>query len=211
MRESETALNFWRSREHYPDYPNTLQRRFIDTNFIINRISGLKSILDLGCGDGAMLLALREFTELEHFYGYDVSAELLSKLSRRWGDWQGLTAEVVDIVQLTSLPATDVVISMGMFPYVFEEAQLLHLLEIINSDLLIVRTPCTLKKEDECINKYSEDLGANYAAIYRTVENCKSILSQKFEVTQIDRSYPNEIESKYDTKQFFFVCKKRGH
>jgi len=208
MNNYKTALDFWKKRKSYPDYPNTLQRRLVDTNFIVDKLAGAASVLDIGCGEGSMLLSLREFTEIRLFYGYDVSPSLIKRLLDKWGSVPGLKAKVVNLITLKELPITDVTLALGSFPYIFDNDHLHKLLKNIKSNLLIVRAPCTLNKEDEIINKFSEDLGDNYASIYRTVDNYVSILSDHFIVSEISRAYPDEIESKYGTKHFFFVCKK---
>ena len=208
MNETKVALDFWKNIKQYPGYPNTLQRRLIDVNFVVEKLSGVKSILDLGCGDGAMLLALREFTEIDTFYGYDISSNLIEKLLNKWGKSNGLSVEIINLITIEKLPKTDVTLSMGSFSYIFKDEELHKLLRNIKSDLLIVRASCTLNKDDEIINKFSDDLGKNYAAIYRTVSNYKSILSEHFIVSQISRAYPDEIESYYGTKHFFFVCRR---
>ena len=210
MKEEQVALNFWGSIKSYPDYPNTLRRRLLDVNFVVNGVSEARSLLDIGCGDGSMLLSLREFTEIDTFYGYDVSPNLIDKLLSKWG-WGNapeLITGVKDVTTIEKLSLTDVTLSMGFFLYIFEDSKLLDTLEKVKSELLIVRAPCTLKEEDEVINKFSEDLGEHYAAVYRTVPNYTSILSKHFNVTNTVRAYPDSIESKYGTKHYFFVCSK---
>lgn len=208
MEEAQVALDFWKNRKHYPSYPNVLQRRLIDTNFVVSKSIGARSVLDIGCGDGSMLISLREFTEMELFYGYDVSTILIKKLLGRWGNVLRLKTKVVNLVGLEKLPRTDVALALGSFPYIFDNNHLHNILENIKSNLLIVRAPCTLNEDDEIINKFSDDLGSNYASIYRTVGNYISILSEHFIVSEINRSYSDEIESKYGTKHFFFVCER---
>jgi SAM-dependent methyltransferase len=202
----ETAWNFWTNREEYPNYPHALQRRLIDANYVTKRTRLLNSILDLGCGDGSLLLSLREFTQISKFYGYDISKNLLNMLINKWGNCPGLTVKETDFLYDT-LPEVAVTTSFGSFSYVFEDEQLHVLLKNVNSSLLIVRASCTLKKENELIKTFSEDIGAEYASIYRTVNNLISILSEHFIVSEVDRAYPDEIESKYGTKHFFFVCR----
>lgn len=210
-RHYKTAANFWETRIKYPDYPNTLKRRLLDVNFISNRIHSMNSVLDLGCGDGSTLLSLREFTEIKVFYGYDISPNLIKQLKNKWGKWSGLNTYTGDFLHLKDFPKVDITLSLGSFPYVFDDADLFKLLETINTEWLIVRAPCNINEEhiSEVINKYSEDLGDNYAAIYRTRSTYIHILSKKFDVFETTRAYPDEIESKYGTKHFFFVCKYR--
>jgi len=210
MEAQHVSLNFWISRKQYPYYPSVLQRRLIDTNFVVNKVVGARSVLDIGCGDGFMLLALREFTDIELFYGYDIAPNLIKSLLSKWGDVPGLKTKIVNLVELEKLPRTDVSLALGLFGYIFDDEKLHNILKNIKSNLLIVRTRCTLKKSDEVVNKFSEDLNAEYAAIYRTLSSYVSILSEHFVISEVTRAYPDEIESKYGTKQFFFVCERRG-
>jgi SAM-dependent methyltransferase len=202
----ETANKFWTNREEYPNYPHVLQRRLVDVNYVAQRTRSLNSILDLGCGDGSLLLSLREFTQISKFYGYDISKNLLSILINKWGNYPGLTVKETDFL-CDALPEADVTTSLGSFSYVFEDEQLHALLKNVNSRLLIVRASCTLKNENELVKTFSENLGAEYAAIYRTENNLISILSEHFIVSEVTRAYSDEIESEFDTRHFFFVCR----
>jgi len=207
----DTAKNFWRARTKYPNYPNLLKRRLLDLNFLIDYVIDAESILDLGCGDGYLLLALREFSSIKRFYGYDLSGTMICKLRDRWGDVHGgLNAAVFDFVENNNYPDTDVIISFGSFPYVFDVKELKNIVSNINSDIFVVRSPCTMRREDEIIDKFSDDLGDNYSAVYRTVDFYVFMLSEYFVVDNVCRAYPDELESKYGTKQFFFVCKRRN-
>jgi hypothetical protein len=96
----------------------------------------------------------------------------------------------------------------GAFPYIFDVADLDNILRKITSPKLLVRNPCSVDGESVLINKYSEELGANYSALYRTPAEYISILTKYFEVEDVLRSYPDEIESKYGTKHFFFICRR---
>ena len=209
MNDNEkVAKEFWTCSFDYPSYPNTLKRRLIDTNFVTKYVYDKRSIADIGCGTGSMILALRLFTCVTRFYAYDLSDNFLCDLRDRWGYCQDerLTSVPVDFNNFNSDIKADAVLSLGLFPYIFEENKISNLLSKIDSDLLIVRAPCTMKDEDEVINKYSEDLKEDYAAVYRTVDNYIDILSNYFEVINVTRAYPDNIESKYGTKHFFFVC-----
>lgn len=206
--DKNVAKEFWKNRSRYPNYPNLIKRRLMDLNFMVPFLDNASSILDLGCGDGYLLRALRDFTDIKTFYAYDISNIMIESLKKSWGNLKYLNAEACDFVKKDNYPKTNIAIALGSFVYI-DDNDLRVVLSNIISDILIFRSPCTLKKEDEIINKFSEDLGGNYSAIYRTVNNYISVLSDYFTIDNICRSYPDEIESKYGSKQFFFVCERR--
>jgi hypothetical protein len=193
------AKCFWTSRKDYPNYPHTEQRRLIDIDFISKHLKGVKSILDLGCADGYLLSAIKG-KSIEKF-GYDISEKLLEKNCDK-----DLTLKVCDFTECTEFPKVDLTISMGLFPYIFKYKDLCNILSCVKSNL-IVRVPCTLDKE-EYINKYSKELGENYSSVYRTVSSYHNIFKNFYRKIDIQRSYPDEIESKYGTKHYYFVCKE---
>ncbi len=209
MSSYKVAIDFWMNRKDYPNYPHTDKRRQIDLKFILDNIFNCQSVLDLGCGDGAILCALKNLTNIKKFYGYDISLGLLKNLAANWGRSDNLKIKHINFLDIKKLPSVDLTLCLGIFPYIFEDEALINLLKKINTDILIVRSPCTLKQEDEIINTYSKELASNYAAIYRTVEKCYEILSHEFNIVKNIRAYPDEIESKYGTKHFYFLCKKK--
>lgn len=206
----EVANKFWMARKEYPKYPNVNERRLIDVNFIINNIEAPESIIDLGCGTGYLLTVLRDLTNIKDFYGYDISDGLLNRLKSRWGNVEGLHTKQCDFTRLKNLPNTDLTITMGMFPYIFDFQDLHDIVARIKSKKFIVRTPCTLNDEAEYVNTYSEDLGDYYSSVYRTTQAYFDVLLYYFDDVRMVKAYPDEIESKYGTKQFFFVCERRN-
>jgi SAM-dependent methyltransferase len=205
------AKIFWRDLKHYPSYPNVKERRLIDVNFIVSNSSGSTSVIDLGCGDGYLLIALREFTGITEFYGYDISEKLLQQLTYRWGKTKGLNVDICDFVDVVEFPKTDLTVSMGMFPYIFNINDLESIINAVTSDTFIVRVPCTGQEEDEYIDTYSKDLDAHYSSIYRTKENYLNTLKKFYREVSVERSYSDDIESKYGTKHYYFTCKRRSY
>jgi len=205
---NKTVERFWKTRKKYPPVTCNFQRRYLDLGIILKYIDGVHSILDLGCGEGQNLLLLRELTDIESYYGYDLSEVFIKNLIKRWGKYPGLETKAANFTKTNNLPETDMCICMGAMLYVFDDNDLKYMLSNINSKLFICRVPCNLESDRLEIDKFSEDYDENYAAVYRTIPEYISILSESFIIKSINRCYPDEIESKYGTKHFFFVCKK---
>lgn len=207
--ESKVAEEFWQTRCEYPPVIYNFKRRYIDLGIILDHISGIDSILDLGCGEGHLLLMLRELTDIKFYYGYDISQVFIDNLINRWGECTGLNTQVVNYTTTDKLPVTDMCICMGTMLYVFDDNDLRYMLSNVKSKIFICRVPCSLDSDRIEINKFSEEFKYNYAATYRTIPEYISILSESFDIESIDRCYPDSIESKHDTKQFFFVCESK--
>jgi len=206
---SKTAEKFWKSRKEYPPVTCNFQRRYLDLGMILNHIDGVNSILDLGCGEGQNLLMLRELTDIKDYYAYDLSKVFIKNLIKRWGKYSGLTVKTVNFTKVNNLPETDMCICMGAMLYVIDDESLKYMLSNIKSKLFICRVPCNLGTGRLEIDKFSEEFKSDYAAVYRTISEYISILSESFIIKSIDRCYPDEIESEYGSKQFFFVCEKK--
>ena len=205
---SKTAEKFWKSRKEYPPVTCNFQRRYLDLGVVLKHIDGVNSILDLGCGEGQNLLMLRELTDIKDYYGYDLSKVFIKNLTKRWGKYPGLKAKVVNFTKVNNLPVTDMCICMGAMLCVVDDDDLKYMLSNIKSKIFICRAPCNLETSRLEIDKFSEEFGENYAAVYRTIPEYISLLSKFFTIKSIDRCYPDDIESKYGSKQFFFVCEK---
>ena len=61
------AKEFWTTQTEYPEYGTIKQRRLHELQYIVPKLSGNK-LLDLGCGDGALLNCLVELTNFEEKY-----------------------------------------------------------------------------------------------------------------------------------------------
>ena len=207
MEESKVASNFWKNKNEYPDYPFVKERRKYELDFLLQTIdSSSESLFDMECGDGSTVIILRELLNIKRFYCYDISDNLMGG---NWGERGSETIKnsVVFNDPIIDLPEADVTICMNMFPYIFDDYILRRILEKIKSDLFLSRVTCE-KDERLTINKYSEDLGDHIASVYRTVEEYKSLYEEHFCEVSFFRCFPDELESKYGTNQYFFICKR---
>ncbi|MES2640737.1 MAG: class I SAM-dependent methyltransferase [Myxococcota bacterium] len=195
---TEIASRFWKEQQAYP-FPFTNHRRIHELNYLVPRLKKVegKRLLDLGCGHGALLECLVHLTAFEEFYGFDIAADLLAGINPR------VKTEVYDFTQPRPLPEVDVTIIAGVIQYIFSDEAVDRVLALTTSKVVYVRSTCTLKPEDEPVVR------DGYASLYRTVTHTLDLLGRHFEVSAVDRVYPDEIESPYGTRQFYFEARRR--
>lgn len=190
---TQTASAYWQAQEVYP-FPFTKKRRLHELNYLVPRIleRDPRSLLDLGCGDGSLLEILLRITDVEKFYGFDIAETLLEKIDDR------VETAVYYMDQPTPLPQVDVTIIGSSIQYIFDDDAVERLLREVTSDVVWIRSSCTLQAQDESIER------DGYASLYRTVPNTFALISRVFKVSAVDRVYPDAIESPFGTKQFYF-------
>lgn len=196
---TETAKAYWKAQASYP-FPFTRKRRLYELNYLLPRLElcGGKTLLDLGCGDGSLLECLLRLTDFNRLIGYDVSADLIAGIDPR------IETGVFDITDPAELPVVDATIIAGVIQYVFDDAVVSELLRKVTSPILWLRSTCTLEREGERVVR------DGYASYYRTVPQTFELLNRHFQITAVDRVYPDSIESSFGTKQFYFEARRRG-
>lgn len=194
---TQTATAFWKSQAQYP-FEFTRKRRIHELNYLVPRLAKVpgKSLLDLGCGDGSLLECLLRLTDFEEFHGYDIAADLLRGMDPR------IHTAVFDIADPGPLPEVDAAIVAGVIQYVFDDAIIDALFARMTAPVVWVRSTCTLQQQAERIVKNG------YASNYRTLPETLALLSRHYQVTAVDRIYPDELESAFGTKQFYFEARR---
>lgn len=195
---TEIASSYWKQQQQYP-FPFTNHRRIHELNYLVPRLKRIdgKRLLDLGCGHGALLECLVHLTSFEEFWGFDIAADLLAGINPR------VRTAVYDFANPGPLPEVDVTIIAGAIQYVFSDEAVDRVLGLITSPVVYVRSTCTLLPEDEAVVR------DGYASLYRTVGHTLALLSRRYTVSAVDRVYPDEIESPFGTKQFYFEARRR--
>lgn len=196
---SDTAAAFWKAQTQYP-FGFTRRRRIHELDYLVPRLAatGGTRLLDLGCGDGSLLECLLRLTDFEEFYGYDLSAGLLRDIDPR------IHTAVFDITNPGPLPEVDAIIMAGVIQYVFDDDVIRRLLSTLTAPVMWVRSTCSLAPTAERIVR------DGYASCYRTVPETHALLSPHYQVTAVDRAYPDALESAYGTKQFYFEARRRS-
>jgi hypothetical protein len=73
----------------------------------------------------------------------------------------------------------------------------------ITSRVAWIRSTCTLEPSDVPVAR------DGYVSLYRTLNHTLGLMAAQFTVTSVDRVYPDEIESPFGTKQFYFEIRRR--
>lgn len=187
-------------REAYPSFPFIKQRRLIELNWLIPRLSGRgQSLLDIGCGDGALLNCLYHLTDI-NLQGCDFAPKLMQGVNPK------IPTFLYDCRNPTTLPDTDIAVIAGVFPYLFQDDEIRKLLHKVSAPLIFVRSPCG---NDERIDSYSEALSSHYRSRYRSRKQVESLLLEFRGSVVSERIYPDEIESKFGTKQWYFIASNK--
>jgi 2-polyprenyl-3-methyl-5-hydroxy-6-metoxy-1,4-benzoquinol methylase len=196
---TEIASSYWKGQGQYP-FDFTRRRRLHELNYLVPRLNEIEGrrLLDLGCGDGSLLECLLRLTDFEEFYGVDIAADLMRDIDPR------VKTSVFDIASPSPLPEVDALICAGVIQYVFDDTTVADLFGRLKAPVIWVRSTCTLKPERENVHR------GDYASSYRTVPETHALISEHFEVTAVDRVYPDEVESKFGTKQFYFEARQRA-
>lgn len=196
--QPKVAKAFWKNLKSYPEF-GSKQRRLYEMMYLVPALESCDKLIDVGCGDATQLHLLSIFTDIESYVGLDISEHLIAGVASKY---PFITTHLYDIGKSQLKLEGNVALYSGCLQYVFDETAIQKSFIDINTKAIIVRATCSESHLE--INKYSGDLNANYSCIYRTVDEMKEILSKQFEIIDIQRVYPNELESKYGTKQYWF-------
>lgn len=193
MNIGKACRNFWSNKSEYPTFGSKI-RRFHELAYLVPKIH-CGSIVDIGCGDGTLLHLLMQTTQLERFYGYDISPKLLKKVDKQ------VHTKVFDCYNPSELPNTDYALLSGVIQYIDDDMVLSNLFSEIESNVVFVKSPCT--EVGKTIYREVSKVGNGYASYYRRLDEVLDIFSRHFTITDVARAYPDEIESEYDSLQYW--------
>ena len=79
----DTAYKFWNSLSTYPKYNAPINlRRDYEVKYLLPKLTkDATSILDLACGDGALITRLAEKKKIKELYAYDFSETLIKNIT----------------------------------------------------------------------------------------------------------------------------------
>ena len=177
-------------------------------------------VVDVGCGVGRWADAL--VGRVSAYLGVDFSPSLLAIAEKRFASrpefvFQQGAAEDVGAMNLRLDPPFDVVILSGVLAYLTEDGAA-HCLSgsaglLTRGGRLYLREPVARERPFTLSRRYSEELGAEYSAKYRTVEQYRLMLESHapgLSLRHEGEALPTALQNRRETSQHFFVLVQNG-
>lgn len=168
-----------------------------------------KSLLDLGCGDGRLLMHLAP-----HFAtarGVDYSSELIELAKQKTSEYSNVSFEASDATTYQDEKNYDVLLLSGLIPCL-DDLQMETMTATLENlahpaTQLFVRASIAVKERLDVVNQYATELNAIYTAYYRTPEEIIEMYSRYgWELLENQRLYQHREETAVDW--FVFARKK---
>lgn len=203
---------FWAGQgQAYPNYGTTKARRLFELQYVMHRLEQMSNppttLADVGCGTGATVTILRELTDIQKYFCYDISAGMTSTIDTRSVRGSDVEVAILDLTNLSldfTFPEVDLILCFGVFQCL-SDSTVKKVLKALRGKSLLLRDACYLPHEGrKNINTYSKQLCAQYACHYRTLSEYISLCTDSgWNLLDIRRAFPDSIESDYGTKQWF--------
>ena len=213
-----TSNAFWAGQgASYPSYGTTKKRRRHEINYLLGKLQELKasevlSLTDIGCGTGSTVIMLQELTDIKIYHCYDISPGMMSTIDTSSKRGSLVHTNVLDFSNMDSshaFPDTDVSLCFGVTQCLSDQ-DAHSLLGKLKGRNLFMRDACYLPHEGrQDINTFSEQLNSSYSCRYRTLtEYITLATSSGWQLKDVRRAFPDDIESAFGTKQWFLHLEK---
>lgn len=177
-------------------------------------------VLDIGCGIGRWADAIKKNTQIKEYIGIDFSENLIGIANRRNTDnnfnfYVGSATKVNDVIKNNSLP--NIVLLIGLIMYMNDDDISIlfrNLCCILHKDTkVIMREPIGISDRLTLKNFHSDELNANYNAIYRTREEIiklmePTMLKNGFVITEEGFLFDDSLNNRKETSQYYFILER---
>jgi trans-aconitate methyltransferase len=201
--------NFWKNKKDYPKQWLDPRRIYKDilTLLPLVSITNAKTVRDISCGlgnHGQAILAV--FPELQ-FQFYDYNIYYVNELICKW-ESSNVYVSQLDISQPFDFTInSDFDYCLGSLHYIIDDGAIQYFLRK-TADTLLIRVPCSMGQSKIEVDKYSKELKSNYRATYRTINKYVDMMKEKYNYVDFDFAFNKSIDSKYGTRQIYFLCQK---
>lgn len=189
-------------------------------------LSGVRRVLDIGCGVGRWGWFLAERCPQAQYLGLDFSASLIGKAQQE-AELRGAARLSFQVMSATDIRDDELVVP-GPFDLLIISGLLIYLndsdcVEVLRDaarfctpgGAIYLREPVGVSERFTLDRYYSEELADEYSAIYRTVNELYALMNESLtgmNVT-VEREgflFPGGLEKRVETRQYFFVLRRDG-
>lgn len=186
------------------------------------QLSAEANVLDIGCGNGRWYSSLQQEGVL--YTGIDFSPSLIAIAKEKYRNDNRCNFFVrkayelsTDLITTAGRPFTHVIIS-GVLLYLNhdEVAQIFNNLAAITQagTLIFIREPLASEQRLTLKGHWSDELNAQYHAIYRTADELAAFVSQCADVLPLElldtgAMYPDDFNNRKETQQHYFIYKRK--
>lgn len=182
-------------------------------------------ILDLGCGLGRWGWFFADKKRDISYLGIDFSANLIAQAQKIAVEknypalnYQVMSVTAIEKEKLIVAAPYDLIIISGVLLYLNDDdcsrvldtaAQLCAV-----GGQIYIREPLGMSERLTLNNFYSQELNADYSAIYRSREEMQGMIESSFgdkeySLCKKDFLFPEALEKRKETRQFFYIINKK--
>ncbi len=232
------TLSFFNDRASHSSYQNpysvtmyqdkhpelVAKRDHLEADVLLRYIDFNKRsiVLDVACGIGRWADHIQ--TDINAYYGVDFSEGLIKIANERnikenFHFYVSSVKQISDVSREYCFPKFNIVLMIGIIMYINDEdlSDILLQIERCCSDKcrIIIREPVGLNQRLTLKDFYSEELNADYNAIYRTRDELVSVFEttmfQKgFKIVHEDFLFKDDVSAnnRKETSQYYFVLER---
>jgi ubiquinone/menaquinone biosynthesis C-methylase UbiE len=183
------------------------------------------TVLDIGCGVGRWGWFLEQHVADIAYNGIDFSAGLIEKARQESArinstglNFQVMSAIAIEADELVVKPPYDLLLISGLLIYLNDE----DCIKVLNDayrlcakgGLIYVREPVGVDDRFTLDKFYSTELGHEYSAIYRTIDELQALFKQAFPESAVepvvaDYLFPENLEKRAETRQYYTVLQRK--
>lgn len=170
-------------------------------------------VLDVGCGNGRWAAALAP--RVARYIGLDFSEDLLAAARGRvpQGEFHLLTAQQFAAGGLAGSPRFTVALLSGILAYLNDSDAEALLARVAAAGCIYVREPVARDLRLTLDRFWSDELGAEYSAVYRTAEEYRALFRRVltpagFTIVGEGSPLGAALENRRETAQYFFLLRR---
>jgi SAM-dependent methyltransferase len=184
----------------------------------------LPTVLDVGCGNGRWARALS--CRVGTYLGVDFSSSLLEQARKAVAPqadaarfrFQVLSATDLDTAALAVDPPFGLVVSAGILIYLNDQdvAKVIRAYASLTGpgSVVYLREPVAVSERLTLAHFPSEELHAEYSAVYRPASHYRDLIEREFRSGQfefvVDEPLGAELSNRAETTQHYFVFRRRS-